>query len=262
MKRILLTIAVLALGAGVASAQDREIDLQELDELNKIELSKDGSRVNTELHLAFPMYFGASTLTNLNYKGDWDPSSGLVYYHDFLKFRTGKNFVYALQLAEMEIRGDMLSLSLGLRWTFMDFTFSDPSLTLRPYSGLQFLSSAAGSNVYVPVPVSSVNPSYDLGKSKIHASYFGIPLRVGLNFGKATLYAGASAELLTGGYAKFKRPKDRQQIREVFNPFRATVEGGFSYGNLGVFVMYGLTPLFQESLSDARTISFGLLLGL
>ena len=145
----------------------------------------------------------------------------------------------------------MLSLSLGLRWTFMDFTFADSRFTLRP----------VGSS-YIPVPIQEINPGYDLNKSKIHASYFGIPLRVGVEVGKATIYAGGSAELLTGGYAKYKRPKERQQIKEVFNPFRATVEAGFSYGNLGVFCMYGLTPLFQDSLSDARTITFGLLLGL
>ena len=250
MKKLLSAIAVLALGAGVASAQDREIDLQELEEFNKIELSKENSRVNTELNFAFPMYFGASVLTNVNYKGIWADRSQ-VFYDDFLKFRTGKNFVYALQLAEMKIKGNMLSLSLGLRWTFMDFTFADSRFTLRP----------VGSS-YIPVPIQEINPGYDLNKSKIHASYFGIPLRVGVEVGKATIYAGGSAELLTGGYAKYKRPKERQQIKEVFNPFRATVEAGFSYGNLGVFCMYGLTPLFQDSLSDARTITFGLLLGL
>ena len=249
MKKLFLTLVVLAVSAA-AFAQDREIDLQELDELNKIELTKEGSRVTTELNLAFPMYFGTTVLTNINYKGDWADASKM-YYNDFLDFRTGKNFVYGLQLAELQIKSNALSLSMGLRWTFIDFTFKNSTLTIRP-SG----------NTFLPVPIQSLNPSYDLNKSKIHASYFGIPLRVGVDFGKATIYAGASAELLTGGYAKYKRPKERQQIKEVFNPFRATVEAGFSYGNLGVFAMYGLTPLFKESLSDARTITFGLILGL
>jgi hypothetical protein len=51
-------------------------------------------------------------------------------------------------------------------------------------------------------------------------------------------------------------------MKELFNPIRASIEGGFSYGNLGVFVQYGLTPLFPANLSDARTLTFGLLLGL
>ena len=87
--------------------------------------------------------------------------------------------------------------------------------------------------------------------------------RIGLKFGKAMVYAGASAEFLTEGYTKYKHPKYRQHIKSAFNPFRATVEGGFSYGNLGVFVMYGLTPLFSEAMyAQANTLTFGLIMGL
>ena len=64
MKKMLLTLAVLALSAA-AFAQDKEIDLEQYGDLNTIELSKDGSRVETELNLAFPMYFGTSVLTNV-----------------------------------------------------------------------------------------------------------------------------------------------------------------------------------------------------
>ena len=81
-------------------------------------------------------------------------------------------------------------------------------------------------------------------------------------FGKATVYAGASAELLTSGYTKYKRPKRRTMAKDIFSPFRATVEGGFCWGPLGVFAMYGLTPLFPSDLSDARTLTRGLILGM
>jgi len=245
MKKMLLLLAALTLSAA-AFAQDREIDLEELGELNKIEITS-GGKVETDLNLAFPMYFGASALVGTNYKGEW---TAVNNYH-FLDMRTAKNFVYGLQLADLRIRYNALDVSLGLRWTFMDFTFADPANTLRPVG-----------KVYMPYPIKMESSNYDGRKSKIHASYFGIPLRVGVNLGKVSVYAGASAELLTGGYTKYKRPRYREQCREVFNPFRATVEGGFSYGSLGVFVMYGLTPLFQESLSDARTLTFGFLLGL
>lgn len=245
MKKMLLLLAALTLSAA-AFAQDREIDLEELGELNKIEITS-GGKVETDLNLAFPMYFGASALVGTNYKGEW---TAVNNYH-FLDMRTAKNFVYGLQLADLRIRYNALDVSLGLRWTFMDFTFADSANTLRPVG-----------KVYMPYPIRMESSNYDGRKSKIHASYFGIPLRVGVNLGKVSVYAGASAELLTGGYTKYKRPRYREQCREVFNPFRATVEGGFSYGSLGVFVMYGLTPLFQESLSDARTLTFGFLLGL
>ncbi len=255
MKKILLTLAALALSAA-AFAQDREIDLEELGELNKIEIAS-GGKVETDLNLAFPMYFGASTLVGTNYKGAWAAFSN----SHFLDMRTPKNFVYGLQLADLRIRYNALDVSLGLRWTFMDFTFADSSITLRvPRVVPDYADDYA--TFYRPIPIATETSTYDGRKSKIHASYFGIPLRLGLKFGKAMVYAGGSVEMLTGGYTKYKRPKYRSRCKEVFNPFRATVEGGFNYGGLGVFVMYGLTPLFQESLSDARTLTFGVTLGM
>jgi len=247
MKKLFLTFAVLAMGTSAVSAQDREIDLESLNDFNKIELSHEGARVETDLKIAFPMYFGTSVLSNVSYKGDW----ALADQTNFLNTRTAKNFVYGLELASMHVHYGALDMSLGLRWTFMDFTFSDPKVSMKRVG-----------NSYVPYLISLENPGYDFNKSKIHASYFGIPLRVGFNIGRATVYAGASAELLTNGYTKYKRPKTRTQAKDLFNPFRATVEGGFSWGNLGVFVMYGLTPLFPDSLSDARTVTFGLTLGI
>lgn len=242
MKRMLLMIAALAIGTVAASAQDREIDLEELEDLNKIEIAQ-GSHLETDLELFSPMYFGVSVLTNVN-----------NYMLNGTRFdlQTPKNFVYGLQLADLHLRYNVLDMSLGLRWTFMDFTFSDPAYTIRQVG-----------NTYTPYPINLEAKNYDGKKSKFHASYFGFPLRVGLKFGRTKVYAGASAEFLTEGYTKYKRPKYREQIKGAFNPFRATVEGGFSYGNLGVFVMYGLTPLFSDAMYvQANTLTFGLILGL
>lgn len=245
MKKILLTLAALALSAA-AFAQD--IDFEDLGDLNTIEISKAGSRVETELNLAFPMYFGWTALTNANAKGEWARISGNWPN----EFNARKNFMYGLQLADLRIRYNMLDVSLGLRWTFMDFTLSNSAMTLRKGSD----------GVWWPKSIQDEALNYDGKKSKIHASYFGVPLRVGLDLGKVMLYAGGSIELRTNGYTKYKKPKYRQDAKDLFNPIRATVEGGFTYGGLGIFVMYGLTPLFQESLSDARTLTFGLTLGM
>ena len=242
MKKIILTIAILALSA---SAFAQSFDYEELDNFNKIELSKSGAHVETDLSFAFPMHFGWTTLTNINYKGDW-AGYGVS---NFLNFNTGKNFVYGLQLVGMDIRYGALNVNLGLRWTFMDFTFKDAGTTIR-----------AEGNKFFPREI--LDAGYNYKKSKIHASYFGIPIRFSLNYGKATIYCGASIEYLVGGFAKYKQPKVKTQMKELFNPIRASIEGGFSYGNLGVFVQYGLTPLFPADLSDARTLTFGLLLGL
>lgn len=244
MKKLILAIAALAFSCA-AFAQDREIDLEEWDNFNKIELSKGRTRVESNLTFAFPMYFGWTTLTNINYKGDWSTGS----MSNFLNFDTGKNFVYGLELLGMDIRYGALGVNFGIRWTFMDFTFKDSYTTMIQVG-----------NSFSPSVITATG--YDGRKSKIHASYFGIPARLSLNFGRATVYAGGSVEFLTNGYAKYRSPKNRTQMKDLFNSFRATVEGGFSYGNLGMFVQYGLTPLFPASLSDARTLTFGILLGL
>ena len=256
MKKLILAIAALTLSCA-AFAQDREIDLEEWDNFNKIELSKGRTRVESNLTFAFPMYFGWTTLTNINYKGDWSTGS----MSNFLNFDTGKNFVYGLELLGMDIRYGALGVNFGIRWTFMDFTFKNSDISMgqmtatNPADGTQY-------SYYTPYVISKYIPNYDFKKSKIHASYFGIPVRLSLNFGKATVYAGGSVEFLTNGYAKFRSPKSKTQMKDLFHQFRATVEGGFSYGNLGMFVQYGLTPLFPASLSDARTLTFGILLGL
>ena len=257
MKKMLLTLAALALSAA-AIAQD--IDFEELDGFNKIEISS-GSRVETELGMGLPMYFGWTSLTeaNANPGGPWARMNTVF---PGTHFDVGKSFMYGLQLVDMHVRYKMLDLSLGLRWTFMDFTFKNSAQTMRKkdmYSG----SYSTGEHwAWWPVPIESEAAKYDGKKSKIHASYFGVPLRVGLDFGSAEVYVGASIEMLTEGYTKYKRPRDRQKAKDLFNPVRATVEGGFSYGNLGIFVMYGLTPLFSPDLSDAKTLTFGLLFGL
>lgn len=248
MKKYLLTIAALVVCAAVF-AQDKDIDLSELEDLNKIEVGS-GSRVETSLELVFPMYFGCSVLTNVNYKGAWADTH--LSNPDFLDMRIPKSFVYGLEIASAHIRpvDSPLDVSLGLRWTFMDYTFTNSAITIGKVSD----------NLYMPAPLPGSD--HDYRKSKIHANYFGAPLRVALHFGQVVVYGGASAEILLGGYAKYKRPKARQQITPAFNKFRATIEAGFSYGNLGIFAQYGLTPVFPESLSDARAISFGLVLGL
>ena len=252
MKKIILTLAALAL-ATAAFAQDREIDLESWDDFNKVELSKAGTRLESNLSFAFPMYFGWSTLTNINYKGEWQAAHMLTngLAGDFLDMNLGRSFTYGLTLLDVNLRYGALGISMGLRWSFMDFVFENSYVTIRPEG-----------NSYLPVPVSHIDPNYNGKKSKLHANYFGIPARVSLNFGKASIYGGASAEYLVNGFAKFKQPKNKMQMNNLFNRFRVTVEGGFSYGNLGVFVQYGLTPLFRQELSDARTLTFGILLGL
>ncbi len=242
----MIFLAALTASVAVAAAQDKAVDL------NDFSLSKEDARVETHLHVAFPMYFGWSTLTNLNYRGDW--ADAQPAYGNFLDTQTGKNFVYGLEMAAIHFSkpGGLLDVSVGLRWTFMDFTLSNPALTFR--------SSGSGAR-YFPYFIKSEALNYDGRKSKFHGNYLGIPLRLTFDCGKVKVFAGASAEYLISGYTKYKFPKYRQDATPMFNRFRATVEAGIQYGILGFFANYGLTPLFPDGLSDAHTLTFGLVLG-
>jgi len=252
MNKLSLTLVGLALAALSASAQDggSVLDYSAWEDFNKVEFSRKDNHVETSLTFVLPMQFGTSVLTGVNYLGGWSEAERA--YPDFLDLDTRKNFVYSLEMVSMRMRSGAAELSLGLRWTYMNFTFSDPSLTLR-----QTLDKT-----YVPFPIALESNAYNYAKSKLFASYLGIPVRFSLNYGKATFYAGASAELLMDHYTKYKRPKVRRPAPGLFNKFRATLEAGFSYGGVGLFVNYGLTPLFPERFSDARTLTFGLILGL
>lgn len=260
MKKIFLLLALSALCTG-ALAQDLDLDI------NQISLSRSDAAIETELEFGLPMYFGWTALTGVNYKGAWDylrrDACDYIGRDNFLDTRTGKNFVYGFEMAAVHFSkpGGNWDVSLGLRWTFMDFTLQDSQVTFRKVHPVT-TNLAGNGNVYYPYPIQAETSNYNGRKSKIHGSYIGIPLRITYKTGDARIFAGASAEYLLKGYSKYRSPKNRQDVTPMFNPFRATIEAGVSYSSLGLFVLYGLTPLFPAELSDARTLTIGLLLDL
>ncbi len=249
MKRLLISIAACLVAlfplAAQESSEDKKIDR------DGIELTS-GSKTELKLHVAFPMYFGETALLGVNYKGPWAGTE----YGNFLDTKLYQNFVYNLEMAglHMTSKKSPLIVSLGLRWSFMDFSLSDTSVT---FDG----SESASSVTYLPTAITAAG--YDGKKSKIHASYIGVPLRLAVKIGdKGKVFAGVAGEYLVKGYAKYRAPRTRTTTDTLFSPWRASVEGGVSYAGIGIWVSYGLTPLFPSECSDARTLSFGLTLGL
>lgn len=243
---MLVVAALTALTLG-AAAQDREIDLNTLEEFNEIQIAR-GDKIHSDLDILFPMFYGETMLTNITMKGAWEGLNPSL-----LNMRFTKSFLYGLELASVHFRtpSKLLDLSFGLRFTFMDFCFDRSDYTFRSMGG-----------VWLPVPIVEENPEFRGNKSKLHANYLGAPVRLTLGSGRFKIFAGASAEYCISGHTKYKRPKHRTTATDLFNPFRATVEGGIDFGATSLFVSYGLTPLFPETLSDAKTLTIGIIAGL
>lgn len=199
----------------------------------------DSDKVESNLRLAFPMYFGVSALIN-NDRAD-------------LNTLLPQNFTYAIEMASVRFKAKRshLEASFGVRWTFMDFSLEDTGNTFRKVFG-----------EYYRYPIIMENLKYDGTKSKLHATYLGVPVRLSYKAGKGRVYVGASAEYLVNGYTKYRKPAYREGASDMFNRFRATAEAGFSYRLFGVFFNYGITPLFPKDWSGANTVSFGLTFGI
>ena len=85
--------------------------------------------------------------------------------------------------------------------------------------------------------------------SRMYATYLGVPLRVACRFGSSgKIFATASADLLLTRQDRFAQPLNR---------WRASVEGGISWGSWGIWTAYGLTPLLQNG-GAANTLTFGI----
>ncbi len=215
-----------------------------------LELSS-GEKTELRLRLAFPMYFGESVLLGADYLGPWAGTS----HGEFLQTKIYQNFVYNLEMASLHMtsKKSPLDVSLGLRWSFMDFSLAN--------TGISFTSTDGAASPYMPSTISTAG--YDGKKSKIHASYIGVPLRLAIKIGdRGKIFAGVAGEYLVKGYTKFRSPNTRTTTNGLFSTWRASVEGGLSYAGWGIWASYGFTPLFLPECSNARTLSFGIVMGI
>ena len=237
MKKIIATIAAIA--AFVAASA------QNFDYNNGIEL-KEGSRVKTSLKVLFPMQFGMTTLLNTTYNST---AMKLLESEEILKTSLPKSFFYSLELLGVNFSSENgpFEVNIGVRMSFLDLAFAKPDYTFTELGG-----------TVIPSYIKLMSPEYDSNKSKVHGTYIGIPVRFIYNIDKVQLHLGASAEYLIKGYTKYKNPPTRNDLPNLFNSFRATVEGGITYGIIGLYANYGLTPVFNTELSNANTLTIGL----
>ena len=246
-------IIVIAAAALMALAPAVHCRAQESGKDEDLTL-KTGKRINANMQVILPVYFGASTLTGIDYRGPWAGTG----YGNFLDTKLYQNFCFGIEMIGLRLssRNSPVEANMALRWSFMDFSLADTSVS---FSG----DGSPSPVTMLPVHIVDSNPLYDGTKSKVHASYLGMPLRVTYRFAKHwKLYAGVSGDVLVNGYTKYRQPAKRSDARTLFSPLRASVEGGIAWYGIGLWASYGLTPLFLPDCSSARTLSFGLVFGI
>ncbi len=240
MKKIAIIIAAIAVFGFNAHAQSNLTE--------GIEISS-GSKVESKLRIVFPMHFGFSTLVNPTYNGSWAGTS----YGNFQETQFFRNFNYGIEPIGIRFysKSSPFEFGLGIRFSLLDFTMANSNISFHQQGG-----------DIVPYDITTEQYAYDGTKSKVHASYVGVPLRIFFKAGKAKLYAGVSGEYMFHGYTKYRAPKSTVTINEMFNRIRGSVEVGATYGIIGLFASYTFTPVFKTTMSDATAVSFGLTLGM
>lgn len=141
--------------------------------------------------------------------------------------------------------GGTVGFSAGVRFVYDDYVFSDK------------ISVAVENGVMTPF---SIDSSYK--KSKLAACYVGIPVYFNINIvNDLEIAVGGYADYLLGAYTKYKKPKHKDNI-SCFNTFQAGVMAEIVYSDFGVYVQYGLVPLFKDGVGpEVHNLSIGVVYG-
>ena len=188
--------------------------------------------------------FGFNILTDAGYYGLWEGRG------DFLDMNGWKSVRVAWEPASVAIAIDRqahVSLAAGIRILADNYTFSRPYTLVYNDMGTVIPREIDG---YVK-------------KSKLTATYIGIPIRLSFRIGNDLHITGyAAGNLLLSGRTKYKKPKVKGTV-SCFSPLRISAGGSITFNNLGVYCEYSTTPLFKDGTgADVRTVSVGLRFGI
>lgn len=182
---------------------------------------------------------GFNFLTGLDY-GGYPAGTG-----DFLDVRSGNSFHFGVTPIGLNVdlgKKRKFAFSTGLRYTVDNYRLSDNSITLGRVDGL-----------IIPVPLDE-----KADKSKLRVTSLGIPLQFSFDPVRHLRIAVAGYFDFTMGTNMIqKKPKEKNTLSGV-NPFQFGLSGSVSYRGFGVYVRYGVTPLFKSSAGPScHPVSFG-----
>ena len=163
----------------------------------------------------------------------------------FFDLRNGKSFHCSTTLVGLNVafgRQRQFDLKTGLRYTIDNYRLSDNSITLGNENGM-----------IIP---RTLDEKAD--KSKLRITSLGIPLtfsyRVVRNL---TVAVSGYFDFTMGANSIYKRPKVKNSLAGV-NPFLFSTAVAIGYHRVGVYLRYGVTPLFKSGVGpEVHPISIG-----
>lgn len=184
------------------------------------------------------MEFGVSLLAHTSYT-DYTPEQ-----YGFLDQRVGKSFHFGFAPLRyqpaLNRRGSLLLVS-GITFAVDNYRFDDD------------VSIAREGNAIVPVALEGKS------KSKLTTAQWGFDL--GLEYHptrKVKLLFCGFGEVLVNSHTKVKSPKEKARMHGL-NDFRFGLKAAVSYGVLGVYCKYALTPMFDTDIAPkCYPVSVGL----
>lgn len=165
---------------------------------------------------------------------------------DFLDVQSGKSFHFGITPIGLNVgldRRRRFEFSTGLRYTIDNYRLSNNAITL-------------GREADMTVPLALDEPA---DKSKIRITSLGIPLQFSFSPVRHLKVALVGyCDFTLGTRAIYKKPKVRNDLYGV-NPFQFGIGGSVSYHSVGVYVRYGVTPLFKDGKGPkTHPVSVGL----
>lgn len=168
----------------------------------------------------------------------------------FFDLRGGKSFHLSTTLVGLNCvigRQRKFSITTGLSYAVDNYRLSDNSITLAYRDGKVVPQRLDGK----------------ADKSKLRTTSLGIPLHLAYQpVRHLTVSLSGYFDFTMGANSIYKRPKEKSSLSGV-NDFRFGVGASVSYYNVGVYLRYGVTPLFKSSVGPkVHPLSIGLCIGL
>lgn len=253
MKRIITLLAILAISAA-AHAQTDSLMIVDNQGLNlnvagfsvtlggKNEPAKTKKRFRPYGTNVFGVKWGVTRMTDSPYYGRWDGMG------DFLSL-SGKSNSVSIEPISWQVTLDRKRFTwilVGANLTWDNYHFFNP-ITLG--------NNEQGN--LIPYHLEG-----EPKKNTMNTFYLGATFGLGIRIGNVKIGANATPEILCYSESRYKDPKKHSTEIQGLNPIRLKTGVTMMVDWFGLYVDYGLTPIFKEGTgNDAHMASIGVKVG-